>query len=154
MIATREAISAALFALIQNAAYEPPVATFSRKYISSTDLGTANTPAIVMVVKDELAKMSGHGIPIKWVLNLHVFVFVSTADPNPDNQPETVLNNILDAIELAILPPLQPGVLIGGRQTLQGLVYDCRINGAIERDPGFIGGIGAAAIPIEITTTS
>jgi hypothetical protein len=154
MIATREAISAALFTLLQNATYDPPVATFSRKYLSSTDLGTAKMPTVCMLVKDEMAKMSGHGIPIKWVIAAHIFIFVSTSDIDPNNEPETVVNNILDAIELAILPPLQPGVLLGGRQTLGGLVYDCRINGTIERDPGFISGVGAAAIPIEITTTS
>lgn len=154
MISSRERISAALFKLIQDATYDPPIAVFQRKYVTSADLGTANLPAVIMLVKSEIAKMKGHGLPVEWMIEAQIFIFVSTTDIDPANQPETILNNILDAIEAAILPPLRTGQLAGNRQTLGGLVYDCRINGTIERDPGFTSGIGAAAIPIEITTTS
>ena len=91
-----------------------------------------------------------HGTPLNWKIEAEVLIFVPTGDPG--TEPETVMNNILDAIEAAVIP--QRGVSQFNRQTLDGNVYDCRINGMIERDPGFIGGIGAAAIPIEITTTA
>lgn len=87
------------------------------------------------------------GIPIEWKVTAGVFVFVSTTDT--DTEPDMVMNNILDAIEAAVAPDKGSGY-----QTLGGLVVNCRINGTIERDPGFMSGVGAAAIPIEITTTS
>jgi hypothetical protein len=147
VISTRESISAALFDLLKAIQTSPPVASFSRRYLDSTALGTANLPAIELMVKSEEAIMKGMGVPIQWKLMAHIFVFVSTTDT--ETEPETVMNNILDAIEAAVAPDKGSGYL-----TLGGLVVNCRINGMIERDPGFIGGVGAAAVPIEITTTS
>lgn len=148
MINSRENISVALFNLIAAATYTPAIATFSRKYISTADLAGGQLPAVCVLVKNEHAQNKGLGTPIEWKLEVEVFIFVATG--NPGTEPETIVNNILDAIEKAIAPAPGPQ----GRQTLGGLVYDCRINGTIERDPGFIGGVGAAAVPIEITTTS
>lgn len=146
MISPRESISAAVFKLLQAIQTSPAIATFSRRYIDSTALGTANLPAVELLVKSEDAIRKGMGIPIEWKVTAHVFVFVSTTDT--DTEPDTVMNNILDAIEAAVAPDRT------GYQTLGGLVVNCRINGTIERDPGFMSGVGAAAIPIEITTTS
>jgi predicted RND superfamily exporter protein len=146
VISPRESISAAVFKLLQAIQTSPAIATFSRRYIDSTALGTANLPAVELLVKSEDAIRKGMGIPIEWKVTAHVFVFVSTTDT--DTEPDTVMNNILDAIEAAVAPDRT------GYQTLGGLVVNCRINGTIERDPGFMSGVGAAAIPIEITTTS
>lgn len=152
MIPAREGISVALFNLIKNASYPAPAPFFSRKYISTADLGSARMPAVCMIVQNEHAEMMNvRGIPVKWKLEVLVFIFVSTSSPGAE--PETVLNNILDSIDKALAAPLGSGPL-NNRQTLGGLVHDCRINGTIERDPGFISGIGAAAIPIEIVTTN
>ena len=151
MISPRETISAALFNLISQANYGTITPTFTRKYISAADLGTARMPMICILVKSESASGQVHGLPLSWKLEAEIFVFVSTTDT--DTEPETVLNTILDAIEAAVAPPVSSSFQFN-RQTLCGSVYDCRINGSIERDPGFIGGIGAAAIPIEITTTA
>lgn len=148
MISKREDISVALFTLIQGASYPNEIALFTRKYISTADLGGGQLPTICVLVKNEHATTKGHGIPVQWKLEAEIFIFVNTGQPS--TEPETVLNNILDGIETA----LAPAPATGNRQTLSGLVYDCRINGTIERDPGFISGVGAAAVPIEITITS
>jgi hypothetical protein len=147
VISPRESISAALFKLLQAIQTTPAVTTFSRRYVDSTSLGGANLPAVVLLVKSEDAIRKGMGIPIEWKVTAGVFVFVSTTDT--DTEPDMVMNNILDAIEAAVAPDKGSGY-----QTLGGLVVNCRINGTIERDPGFMSGVGAAAIPIEITTTS
>jgi hypothetical protein len=146
VIKPRESISAALFALLQGVQATIPTVSFSRRYIDSTSLGSANLPMVELLVKSEDAIQKGMGVPIQWKVTAHIFVFVSTTDT--DTEPDAVMNNILDAIEAAVAPDKT------GYQTLGGLVVNCRINGTIERDPGFISGIGAAAIPIEITTTS
>lgn len=142
MIKPRESISAALFALLRGV----PDVSLSRRYIDSASLGSANLPMIELLIKSEDAIQKGMAVPIQWKVMAHIFVFVSTTDT--DIEPDTTMNNILDAIENAIAPDST------GYQTLGGLVVNCRINGTIERDPGFASGVGAAAIPIEITTTS
>lgn len=151
MIKSREAISVAAFNLIQGIDQAAGVQTFSRRHVVSSDLSSGQLPAVIFLMKTERAEQAGqgqlpHGLPIRWKLEADIFVFVSTNDT--DTEPETQLNGILDAIEKAIAPDAS------GRQTLGGLVYDFRINGTIEREPGFISGVGAAAVPIEITTTS
>lgn len=145
MISPREDISVAAFTLLQQIPAEAGVQTFSRRHVTSADLGSVEMPAVIFLVKAEHAQPPMHGLQ-RWKIDAYIFVFISTNDV--DVEPETQLNVILDALEKAIAPDTT------GKQTLGGLVYDFRINGTIERDPGFISGVGAAAIPIEITTTS
>jgi hypothetical protein len=142
ILATRESVGAALFALLQNAT---GVTNAQRSYIDSTTLNAANLPALELVCKRERSEMRGPGIPIKWTLQYWVYLFASTESGGA----ETILNGLLDGIETALKPP--PSL---GRQTLGNLVFDCRINGEIVREPGFATGISAAAIPVEVTTTS
>jgi hypothetical protein len=145
VISAREDISVAAFKLLKTIPQEVGVQTFSRRYVSSADLGAVQMPAVFFLVKAEHAQPPMHGLQ-RWKMDAYIFAFISTNDV--DSEPETQLNVILDAIEKAIAPDST------GKQTLGGLVYDFRINGTIERDPGFISGVGAAAVPIEITTTS
>lgn len=144
MIVTREAAGAALFTALQKAT---GITNAVRTFIDSTSLGSANMPALEVIAKTEQAQSRGTGMPILWTIHYFAFIFVSTGDPG--NLAETQLNNLLDSVEAALKP--SPAT---GKQTLGGVVFDCRINGPIEREPGCMSGIGAAAIPIEITTTS
>lgn len=69
------------------------------------------------------------------------------------NAPEGTIgiveqNDILDAIEAALRPTGPETAL--GRCTLGGLVYSCRINGQVFKDPGDLDGDGMLRIPIEI----
>jgi hypothetical protein len=146
MISTRESIGAALFALVQKLT---GISNAQRSYIDAMTLGTSNLPALELVEKRERAEFRGTGLPVKWTLVYYLYLFASTS-PNPgEDGAETILNNLLDTIEKSIGPSVPTGI-----QTLGGLVYDVRVNGEIVREPGFASGIGAAAIPIEVTTTS
>jgi hypothetical protein len=144
VIKPRETAGAALFTLLQNAT---GITNTARKLMASSDLNMANMPMLELVAKSEMAERKGVGIPVFWTIHYFAFIYVSTLDPG--NLAETQLNNLLDSVEAALKP--SPAT---GKQTLGGVVFDCRINGPIERDPGFTSGIGAVAIPIEITTTS
>lgn len=144
MLNSRETAAVALFTLLQQTT---GIQNAQRKLLATADLNAADMPALELVAKVEDAEKKGVGLPIFWKLHYYAFLYVSTIDPG--NLAETQLNNFLDSIETALKPAPQTG-----RQTLGGAVYDCRINGQIVRDPGFASGIGAAAIPIEVTTTS
>jgi hypothetical protein len=144
MISTREAAGAALFNLLKTAT---GINNAQRKITVSADTNSADLPVLEVFVKSEQGERRGVGLPILWTIHCMAFIFVSTVDPG--NLAETQLNNLLDSVEAALKP--SPAT---GKQTLGGVVFDCRINGPIEREPGFMSGIGAAAIPIEITTTS
>lgn len=152
MISPREDISAALFKLLQGATYPVTINKFSRRYISSADLSSGNMPAVCMLVHNEHADYTMHGLAAKWKLEVYIFIFIETV--NPDVEPEATLNTIIDAIDQALTVTTKSINTMNNRQTLGGLVYDCRISGTVERDPGFQSGVGAAAIPIEILTTN
>jgi len=137
-------VGTALFTALQKAT---GITNAVRQLLAATDLGAANMPALEVVAKTEVAERRGVGIPIVWTIHYFAFIYASTADPG--NLAETQINTLLDAVETALKP--SPAT---GKQTLGGVVFDCRINGPIERDPGFTSGIGAAAIPIEVTITS
>lgn len=63
----------------------------------------------------------------------------------------TIENNlILDAVEKVLAPkPSDPGFL-DERNTLDGLVYHCFIDGTIFKDPGDIDNQGMLVVPIKL----
>lgn len=65
--------------------------------------------------------------------------------------PADVIDDLLDAIDAALAPSVMDQLQNGGRQTLGGLVYDCRIEGEPDLAPGDIQGKGESAIPIKVT---
>jgi hypothetical protein len=71
----------------------------------------------------------------------------SKAGEDPNEVPETALNNLLDAVQAAFTPD-DPHA---GRFTLGGLVEWCRLEGKVEKDPGDIGGQAIAVADVLIT---
>lgn len=72
---------------------------------------------------------------------------------DPDAEPASALNALLDAIQTAIDPP--PNQSGGYRQNLglHGIHY-CRIEGDLAKDPGFAGGLAGAIIPVVISAAA
>jgi hypothetical protein len=71
----------------------------------------------------------------------------SNAGQNPDSVPETALNNLLDSVQAAFAPD-DPST---NRFTLGGLVFWCRLEGRIEKDPGDTSGQAIAVADVLIT---
>ena len=72
------------------------------------------------------------------------------ADPNSAFSPASALNNLIDAVEKVLNPSgSDPGG--GFQQTfgLEGLLY-ARIEGEIQKDPGYDGKLAGCIIPIRI----
>lgn len=80
-------------------------------------------------------------------LTLRVEAYVySNLGQDPDAVPETMLNNLLDAIDAAMAPDNPMTHLF----TLGGLVAWCRIVGRVIKDTGDADGQAIARVPIEI----
>lgn len=143
MNVSRETIYTALLTFLQKAV---GFNTVTRVPIPEADIANANFPILEQYASREVAIQQGMNLPPKWNIKQTLMVFASTTDlPNVD----TALNKLLDAIEAALAP--SP---ITGYQTLGGVVTSCRFVGTISKDAGFQSGIGAAAIAIELVTTS
>lgn len=83
--------------------------------------------------------------PPRRIMQVEAWIY-SKAGANPDIAPGVALNNILDALETA----LAPDNVLDNRMTLGGLVYHCWIEGESLYDPGDIGDIAKAMVPIHI----
>ena len=136
----REQIIAALFELASTAAtfntsgrrlqLWSKVASFPALFVQST--GTHYPPRDV------------RGLPPKRTISAELWVYTDVGkDPNAN--PEAALNDIVDAIEMALAPNVLTGV-----QTLGGLVSHCWIEGEVEQFPGVLDGIAKAIIPVKI----
>ena len=83
-------------------------------------------------------------MPPKRTITAELWVYTDVGkDPNAN--PEQGLNDIIDAIEAALST-----TIVGGVQTLGGLVSHAWIEGEIEQFPGVLDGIAKAIIPVKI----
>jgi hypothetical protein len=75
-----------------------------------------------------------------------LFLYFDARDPLTPGT--TAINAALDAIDAALAPS---GLdLATGRQTLGGIVHDCKINGVPVRDTGDLDGDGLAVVSVRL----
>jgi hypothetical protein len=134
----REAIYAALFALVSSAS---AFKTSSRKLQHWDDVPPPNQPALFQAQGNETA-VAPYRQPTKWTLQAKLYVYAH--QNSLDTLPAVALNQLLNAIEAKLAPGPD------GEQTLGGLVSHCRIVGDVETDEGVLGDQALAIIPIEI----
>jgi hypothetical protein len=137
---SRETIFAALFALVSPL---PALQTASRRLKHWTDVAPPDQPALFQAEGRQTASVVANQ-PTKWTFRAEFVVYVHANTADTDDVI-TTLNNLVDSIVAAL--EREPAT---GRQTLGGLVYDCRISGDIETDEGRLGEQAVAIIPIEI----
>ena len=82
------------------------------------------------------------GLPPKQTISAELWVYTDVGK-EPNANPEAALNDIVDAIEVALAPSVLTGV-----QTLGGLVSHCWIEG--EQFPGVLDGTAKAIIPVKM----
>lgn len=145
MNADREAISVALFTLLQNAfAWNRS----SRHPKIWGDISPADQPAMFLFKIGETATQRRNiALPV-WLIEYWCLVYLRV-DPNPSdtNIPETTINAILKAIDTN-LPPVPKGE----KQTLGGLVNNAWWEGKAIIDPGILDQQCAIVIPIHVET--
>ena len=145
----RETYYAALFSKVSNSA---GFVTKSRKLKHWTDTAPEELPALFQAQKGESVSQQ-KGVPAKWILHCDLYVYVHTLSQQLGDAyvtPSSLLNPLLDAIELA----LAPDNLADNTCTLGGLVSHCWIEGMIETSEGTLGDHEVAIIPIAILVPS
>ena len=75
-----------------------------------------------------------------------LFLYFDARDPSKPGA--CAINQALDALDAALAPRRNDGAL--GRQTLGGVVYDCRIVGVPVRDTGDLDGDGLAVVSVRL----
>jgi hypothetical protein len=136
----REEIIAALFDLALTAT---TFNTSNRRLLLWSKV--ASFPALfIQSVGTHYPPREVRGLPPKRTITAELWVYTDVGkDPNAN--PEEALNDIIDALETVIAPPM-----VGGVQTLGGLVSHAWIEGDIEQFSGVLDGIAKAIIPVKI----
>lgn len=146
---TREQIFGALFALAPAVSWGAPAQSFaytSRRVKLWDDL--PDQPALCQAEHEETIQQATR-LPYRRQFNAAWMVF-HTAGKDRSAVPASTSNAILDAIEAAFAPaPADPGYL-DGRNTLNGLVHHCWINGKVFKDPGDLDGQALLIVPISL----
>jgi len=143
MIATREAIYAALFAVVSQAA---PFVTVSRRLKMWGDVPQEMQPALYMTQKPESVTQQ-RGLPAKHTLSADIFIYAKTGE-DETQVPATILNPLVDAVESALAPDPTLGYfpLVVSGQTIS----HCWIDGQIDNDEGVLVSQAVAIIPVRI----
>lgn len=139
--ASREAVFTAL--LNKLLVLSPiPFVTVSRKVKLWNDVPSELQPALYMTDHTEKQLNAPRGVPNKATWDVMLFVYAKVGESEVGS---TILNNLLDSIDGALLPEVSINVL-----TLGGLVYRVYTDGEIRKDPGDLDGQAIALIPLSI----
>lgn len=147
---SREAIFAALFALTQGVTWDDPARTFktrSRRVKLFSDVPANQQPALYQAEHSESSSQVSN-LPYKRTFAASWIIYQAVGN-DPKAVPATENNLILDALQAALAPrPTDRG--FPQRNTLDGLVYHCYIDGEVFKDPGDIDNQGMMVIPIKL----
>lgn len=121
--------------------------TMSRRVKLFSDVDAKHQPACFQAEHNELSAQKSN-LPYKRVWEAQWIIYHAVGNPKAIPAIENSL--ILDAVEAALAPlPSDPGFL-DQRNTLNGLVYHCFIDGTIFKDPGDIDNQGMIVVPIKL----
>lgn len=151
MALDREAIFAALFALTQNVTFGPsssPIVTRSRVIELPSEVSASQQPWLGQAEHTELVGQAT-GLPYRHVLHADWIAYHRAGDA-PGAIPTQTNNWILQALEKALEPTVYDPGFVERRNTLQGLVHHCFIEGTVIRDPGDMDKQGLLIVPIKL----
>jgi len=141
-MSTREAAIAALESLVAGAYAWTTGPT--RKLKLWTDVPLGERPAVFLFEGADEQHTFGNSINPKRVMAVKIFVYT-----NAKEVPGAIeINQIMDALDKAFYPA--GADIQAGRNTLGGLVNNCRIAGTVFKDPGDLDGDGLLITPVEI----
>lgn len=138
---SRNQIVGALFNLLKSsAAYQ----TASRKVKIWSDVPPEMRPALFLMDHGETRKQTAVGTPSETTIECTVLIYTFVAQID-DPPPAAILDDLLDALDLAIAPDA-----VTNKQTLGGLCNHCWVEGRTMKTPGDLDGDGIAIVPIKI----
>jgi hypothetical protein len=144
MSGQRESAIEALLALVASAypwAYPP-----ARRLQMWSEVPPAARPCCFLFEGGRESYSWSNGATPKRIIEAQIFVYVDAKDPAIVGASQ--LNDVMDALDAALAPAGADAGL--GRQTLGGLVYTCRIDGAPFKDPGDLDGDGLLIAPVKL----
>ncbi len=121
--------------------------TISRRVKLFADVVAEQQPSCFQAEHAGLAEQKT-GLPYKWTLSADWIIFQNVSrDPAALGAVEN--NLILNGVREALKPtPQDPG--FPARNTLNGLVHHCFIQGRVFKDPGDLDGQGMIVVPIKV----
>lgn len=151
---TRKAIAAALLA--QLTAGGQFTGATGRRDNDPEQAASPGKPGLTLVKPREKYSYENEekrGVPP--VRDLYFLAVVYT-DVSGDSAavPADDIDDLLDALDAALAPSVVDQLQNGGRQTLGGLVNDCRIEGDVDLAPGDKQGKGETTVPIHVVLKS
>lgn len=141
----RETVAAAFAALFEEL---PGFTTISRVLEVPANVDASQMPALFIVEDWEGVGQQNMWGLAKYQLDYRLVVYAGMPDKSTGTAPGSVLNPLLDAVDLALQATVQPNE----KQTLGGLVENCWINGKIFKVDGYLGQYIVAVFPISILT--
>ena len=141
-VATREQI---INALLVRLSASGQFKTIGRRNRNTESIPPHETPALLLVQHSEKYARPAINLPPKRTISLRAIVY-SDVGGNENAIPASVINNLVDAIDTAMIPD-DPA---SQRCTLGGLVYSALIEGDVIEAPGDVTGKGLAIVPIQI----
>ncbi len=140
---SREAAFSALFAAVSAAC---PWGIASRRMKLWSEVPAALRPAFFQLESGpESYQWPSPAVP-KRTFDAKLFLYFDARDPSTPGA--SAINAALDAIDVALAPSGRDAAL--GRQTLGGVVHDCRIVAVPVRDPGDLDGDGLAVVSVRL----
>ena len=143
---TRNQVMTAILNAIQNMTFSSPIggrttwSTVSNRLKLWADVPVDQQPSAFLVTHRELDEYRGLGL-LRRRLDLTVWCYCRT-----DNiQGAPLLDTMMEAFEAAFCVPDNPST---NSNTLGGLVYFCRIEGRVFKDPGDIDNQALLIVPI------
>jgi hypothetical protein len=151
VVATREQIYAALYALTTAATFSQPIAgyttwnSYAQKYVESPPAGQQPFMAQFEGFA-ERAEYKGRRLPYIRHLGVRLWCWARTDSGDPTERGAQYLNWMTEGIEEALMPDN----MLVDHLTLGGLVEWCRIEGTIIRVPGDTDQQALVIIPVMI----
>lgn len=149
---TRETVLGAILAQVQAMTFSPAVSgttawvTTSRRLKLWGDVPAEAQPAAYVVEHEEHDEYRNLNV-LRRRLNARVWCYARTDDPNIVGG--TLLNTMLEAFDAKFGMTSADSFATGGN-TLGGLVYFCRMEGRVLKDPGDIDNQALLIIPLVV----
>ena len=140
---SREAAFSALFAQVAGAY---PWASASRRMQLWSNVPPGARPALFQLESGPETYVWTTPATPRRTFETKLFLYFDARDPATPGA--SAINAALDAIDAALAP--QGLDLASGRQTLGGLVHDCKISGVPVRDTGDLDGDGLAVVAVRL----
>ncbi len=143
-VTSRETAVTALQSLVANA-YAWKLGPVRRLKLWS-DVPAMSRPACFLFEGGQETYSWSEGAAPKRAIEVKLFIYLNAKDPAVAGA--SLLNNVMDALDGAFA--LSGADLLTGRNTLDGAVYHCRIDGKALKDPGDLDGDALLIVPVKL----